>query len=105
MCECNDRLLDLAMQGVLLQHRIELHQFQSAGCVLAVFVRVVTRGAAQACGLMLSAFQNNLDAVAFLLCHDADSGKVLLCHVPLGAFRTGAQRYECSYHYTTLCPK
>jgi hypothetical protein len=58
------------MNSVLFQNRIVLLQLQSLRRVLAVLGGDVAAHPRLTCGLMLGAFQNNLNPVAFL-CHDS----------------------------------
>jgi hypothetical protein len=65
-------LLDFAVQGVLPHDGVVFFQLHTIGRILAVFLGNVARRAWQAAVFVLSAFQNNLDAVAStFLCHDA----------------------------------
>ncbi len=64
-------LLDFAVYGHALQNRIVLLQLKTIRGVLTVLLRYVTRSTWHATGLVLSTFENNLDAVTFrFLCHD-----------------------------------
>ena len=53
------------MYGVFLENRIELLDLHPIWSVLAVLRRNITRSAGHACAFVLSAFQNDLDTVAF----------------------------------------
>lgn len=65
-------LLDFAVYGVFAHDGVVFFQLHAVGCVLAVFLGDVARRAGQAAVLVLRAFQNDLDAVAFaFLCHGA----------------------------------
>ena len=59
------------MNGHLLQNGIVFLQFQTFGGVLAVLGSDVTRGTGHTACLVLGAFKNNLNAIAFrFLCQD-----------------------------------